>query len=42
MISSVRGFEPIEDVISRNNLWSFFPKHKGKESEKTSQMNKAI
>ena len=31
-----------EDVISRNNLWSFFPKHKGKESEKTSQMNKAI
>lgn len=31
-----------EDVISRNNLWPFFPKHKGKESEKTSQMNKAI
>ena len=31
-----------EDVISHNNLWSFFPKHKGKESEKASQMNKAI
>mgnify|MGYP000015292587 FL=1 len=31
-----------ENVISRNNLWSYFSKHKGKESEKTSQMNKAI
>ena len=31
-----------EDVISHNNLWSYFLKHKGKESEKTSQMNKEI
>lgn len=31
-----------EDVISRNNLWGYFSKRKGKESEKTAQMNKAI
>ena len=31
-----------EDVISRNNLWSYFSKHKEKASEKTVQMNKTI
>ena len=31
-----------EDVISRNKLWSYFYKQKGKESERNAQMNKAI